>query len=83
MFKELAANERTVHSGKPEPDTEVPQAQTAHNNFWDFQYLHSESTHMFLWAQSDRGIPRSLRMVQGFGVNTCIYAPSKSANVMH
>ncbi|KAI9733207.1 MAG: catalase A [Claussenomyces sp. TS43310] len=59
-----------IHAGKPEPDTEVPQAQSAHNNFWDFQYLHSEATHMFMWAMSDRGIPRSLRMVQGFGVNT-------------
>ena len=59
-----------IHSGKPEPDTEVPQAQTAHNNFWDFQFLHTEATHMFLWAMSDRGIPRSYRMIQGFGVNT-------------
>ncbi|KAI9817201.1 MAG: hypothetical protein M1827_001313 [Pycnora praestabilis] len=59
-----------IHSGKPEPHNEVPQAQTAHNNFWDFQYLHSEATHMFMWAQSDRGIPRSYRMMQGFGVNT-------------
>ena len=59
-----------IHSGKPEPDTEVPQAQSAHNNFWDFQFLHTEATHMFLWAMSDRGIPRSYRMMQGFGVNT-------------
>ncbi|RPB04460.1 catalase-domain-containing protein [Choiromyces venosus 120613-1] len=59
-----------VHSVKPEPHNEVPQAQTAHNNFWDFQYLHSESTHMFTWAMSDRAIPRSFRMMQGFGVNT-------------
>ena len=54
----------TVHAGKPEPDTEIPQAQSAHNNFWDFQYLHTEATHMFMWAMSDRGIPRSLRMIQ-------------------
>lgn len=59
-----------IHAGKPEPDNEVPQAQSAHNNFWDFQYLHPESTHMFMWAMSDRGIPRSYRMMQGFGVNT-------------
>ena len=59
-----------IHSGKPEPHNEVPQAQSAHNNFWDFQYLHPETTHMFLWVNSDRGIPRSYRMVQGFGVNT-------------
>lgn len=59
-----------IHAGKPEPDNGVPQAQTAHNNFWDFQYLHSETSHMFMWAMSDRGIPRSYRMMQGFGVNT-------------
>lgn len=55
---------------EPEPDNEVPQAQSAHNNFWDFQFLHTEATHMFMWAMSDRGIPRSYRMMQGFGVNT-------------
>ncbi|KAH0551245.1 hypothetical protein GP486_007455 [Trichoglossum hirsutum] len=59
-----------IHAGKPEPHNEVPQSQSAHNNFWDFQYLHSEATHMFMWAMSDRGIPRSYRMMQGFGVNT-------------
>ncbi|KAL8297339.1 hypothetical protein RB600_002369 [Gaeumannomyces tritici] len=59
-----------IHAGKPEPDTEVPQAQSAHNNFWDFMYQHSEATHMFMWAMSDRAIPRSYRMMQGFGVNT-------------
>lgn len=59
-----------VHAAKPEPDNEVPQAQTAHNNFWDFMYSHSEATHMFMWAMSDRAIPRSYRMMQGFGVNT-------------
>jgi len=59
-----------IHAGKPEPHNEIPQAQSAHNNFWDFQYLHEEATHMFMWAQSDRGIPRSYRMMQGFGVNT-------------
>ena len=59
-----------IHAGKPEPNNEVPQAQSAHNNFWDFQYLHSEATHMFMWTQSDRSIPRSYRMMQGFGVNT-------------
>jgi len=59
-----------IHAGKPEPHNEVPQAQTAHNNFWDFQFLHTEATHMFMWTQSDRTIPRSYRMMQGFGVNT-------------
>ena len=58
-----------IHAGKPEPDTEVPQAQIAHNNCWGFQFMHSEATHMFMRAMSDRGIPRSYRMMQGFGVN--------------
>ncbi|KAF5521399.1 Catalase-1 [Colletotrichum aenigma] len=59
-----------IHAGKPEPQLEFPQAQSAHDNFWDFQYLHTEATHMFMWAMSDRTIPRSFRMMQGFGVNT-------------
>lgn len=59
-----------IHAGKPEPHNEVPQAQTAHNNFWDFVFNHTEATHMFMWAMSDRAIPRSYRMMQGFGVNT-------------
>ncbi|KAJ5532232.1 hypothetical protein N7513_001387 [Penicillium frequentans] len=59
-----------VHSVKPEPHNEVPQGQSAHNNFWDFVYMHSESTHMNYWQMSDRAIPRSYRMMQGFGVNT-------------
>ncbi|KAL6884856.1 catalase [Trichoderma longibrachiatum] len=59
-----------IHAAKPEPHNEVPQAQSAHNNFWDFVQMHTEATHMFLWAMSDRAIPRSYRMMQGFGVNT-------------
>lgn len=59
-----------VHAVKPEPHNEVPQAQTAHNNFWDFVNLHTEASHMYMWAMSDRAIPRSYRMMQGFGVNT-------------
>ncbi|KAJ2895444.1 hypothetical protein MKZ38_006589 [Zalerion maritima] len=59
-----------IHAAKPEPQNEVPQAQTAHNNFWDFMFMHSEATHMVMWAMSDRAIPRSYRMMQGFGVNT-------------
>ncbi|PNP59774.1 hypothetical protein THARTR1_00653 [Trichoderma harzianum] len=59
-----------IHAGKPEPHNEVPQAQSAHNNFWDFVQMHSEATHMFMWTMSDRAIPRSFRMMQGFGVNT-------------
>ncbi len=42
-----------IHAGKPEPHNEVPQAQSAHNNFWDFQFNHTEATHMFMWAVSN------------------------------
>ncbi|KAF8446207.1 catalase-like domain-containing protein [Boletus edulis BED1] len=59
-----------VHAVKPEPQNEVPTGQSAHNNFWDFVGLQPESAHMVMWVMSDRGIPRSFRMMQGFGVNT-------------
>lgn len=59
-----------VHAVKPEPDTEIPQAQSAHDNFWDFVSLTPESTHMLMWIMSDRTIPRSLRFIEGFGVHT-------------
>ncbi|KAI0768579.1 catalase [Trametes elegans] len=59
-----------IHAVKPEPHNEVPQGQSAHNNFWDFVGLQPESAHMVMWAMSDRAIPRSYRMMQGFGVNT-------------
>lgn len=59
-----------IHAGKPHPDREIPQAQSAHDTFWDFVGLHTEATHHTLWNMSDRGIPRSLRMVEGFGIHT-------------
>ncbi|BDU16406.1 catalase [Lysobacter auxotrophicus] len=59
-----------VHAVKPEPHHQMPQAATAHDTFWDFVSLMPESTHMLLWAMSDRAIPRSYRMMQGFGVHT-------------
>lgn len=59
-----------IHAAKPEPDREIPQAQTAHDTFWDFTSLQPESTAMLLWAMSDRGIPRSYRTMEGFGVHT-------------
>ncbi|KAK3331713.1 catalase-1 [Cercophora scortea] len=59
-----------IHAAKPEPHNEVPQAQTAHNNHWDFIFNHPEATAMSMWTMSDRAIPRSFRMMQGFGVNT-------------
>ncbi|MCM3176975.1 catalase [Cytobacillus horneckiae] len=59
-----------VHSFKPEPHNEMPQASTAHDTFWDFVANNQESAHMVMWTMSDRGIPRSYRMMEGFGVHT-------------
>jgi len=59
-----------VHSIKPEPHNEIPQAAAAHDTFWDFISLMPESMHVIMWVLSDRGIPRSLRMMEGFGVHT-------------
>jgi len=59
-----------VHALKPEPHHAMPQASTAHDTFWDFVSLMPESAHMLLWIMSDRTIPRSYRMMQGFGVHT-------------
>ncbi len=59
-----------IHAAKPEPNNQIPQAATAHDTFWDFASLMPESTHMLMWTMSDRAIPRSYRMMQGFGVHT-------------
>jgi catalase len=59
-----------VHAAKQEPDRGFPQAQTAHDNFWDFISLTPESMHMVMWIMSDRTIPRSFRFMEGFGVHT-------------
>jgi catalase len=59
-----------IHSVKPAPDRGFPQAQSAHDNFWDFISLTPESLHMIMWVMSDRAIPRSLRFMEGFGVHT-------------
>ncbi len=59
-----------VHAVKPEPDREIPQAQSAHDTFWDFVSLQPESTHMLMWVMSDRAIPRSYATMEGFGVHT-------------
>ncbi|WP_114938629.1 catalase [Mucilaginibacter endophyticus] len=59
-----------IHAVKPEPDNEIPQAASAHDTFWDFISLTPESAHMIMWLMSDRAIPRSLRMMEGFGVHT-------------
>jgi catalase len=59
-----------VHAVKPEPHNEIPQAASAHDTFWDFISLMPESMHMIMWVMSDRAIPRSFRMMEGFGVHT-------------
>lgn len=59
-----------IHAVKPEPDHEMPQAASAHDTFWDFISLMPESMHMVMWVMSDRAIPRSYRMMEGFGVHT-------------
>ena len=59
-----------IHAVKMEPDRGFPQAGSAHDTFWDFVSLMPESMHMIMWAMSDRAIPRSLRMIEGFGIHT-------------
>ena len=58
-----------IHAVKPEPHHGMPQAASAHDTFWDFASLMPESTHMLMWAMSDRAVPRSLRMMEGFGIH--------------
>ena len=59
-----------IHAVKPEPHNEIPQAASAHDTFWDFVSVMPESMHMIMWAMSDRAIPRSFRMMEGFGIHT-------------
>jgi catalase len=66
-----------VHALKPEPHHQMPQAASAHDTFWDFVSLMPESTHMLMWVMSDRAIPRSYRMMQGFGVHTFRFVNAK------
>ncbi len=72
-----------IHAVKPEPDREIPQAQSAHDTFWDFVSLQPESTHMLMWAMSDRAIPRSYATMEGFGVHTFrLTAPDGSTSLV-
>ncbi|MFD7814926.1 catalase [Streptomyces sp. NPDC059785] len=71
-----------IHAGKPHPDREIPQAQSAHDTFWDFVTLHTEATHHTLWNMSDRGIPRSYRTMEGFGVHTFRLVNAEGASVL-
>ena len=69
-----------VHAVKPEPHHAMPQAASAHDTFWDFVSLMPESTHTLLWLMSDRAIPRSYRMMQGFGVHTYRFVAADGAS---
>jgi catalase len=70
-----------IHAVKPEPHHGMPQAASAHDTFWDFISLMPESTHMMMWAMSDRAIPRSYRMMQGFGVHSYRFVNAEGASV--
>jgi len=70
-----------VHAAKEEPDSGFPQAQTAHDNFWDFVSLTPESMHMIMWTMSDRAIPRSFRFMEGFGVHSFRMVNSEGKSV--
>lgn len=69
-----------IHAVKPEPDNEIPQAASAHDTFWDFISLTPESAHMIMWAMSDRALPRSYRMMEGFGVHTFRFINSEGVS---
>jgi catalase len=70
-----------IHAVKPEPHHEIPQAASAHDTFWDFISLMPESMHMIMWAMSDRAIPRSFRMMEGFGVHTFRFINEQNKSV--
>jgi catalase len=71
-----------IHAVKPEPHNGMPQAASAHDTFWDFASLMPEITHMLMWHTSDRAIPRSYRMMQGFGVHTFRLVNAEGASVL-
>jgi catalase len=71
-----------IHAAKQEPDRGFPQAQTAHDNFWDFVSLMPESTHMLMWIMSDRAIPRSFRFMEGFGVHTFRFVDAEGRSTL-
>ncbi|MEX2221617.1 MAG: catalase [Candidatus Rokuibacteriota bacterium] len=68
-----------IHAVKPEPHNEIPQAASAHDTFWDFVSVMPESMHMIMWAMSDRALPRSFRMMEGFGIHTFKLVDGKGA----
>ena len=70
-----------IHAVKPEPNNEMPQAASAHDTFWDFVSLTPESMHTIMWVMSDRALPRSLRMMEGFGVHTFRFVNENNESV--
>jgi catalase len=70
-----------IHAVKPEPHNAIPQASSAHDTFYDFISMSPEASHMLMWVMSDRALPRSLRMMQGFGVHTFRLVNAKGASV--
>jgi catalase len=70
-----------IHAVKPEPNNEIPQAASAHDTFWDFVSLTPETMHNVMWLMSDRAIPRSLRMMEGFGIHTFRFVNSENKSV--
>lgn len=70
-----------IHAVKPEPHNEMPQAGSAHDTFWDFVSVMPESMHMIMWAMSDRAIPRSFRMMEGFGIHTFRFINENNTSV--
>ncbi len=70
-----------IHAVKPEPNNEMPQAASAHDTFWDFVSLTPETMHNVMWLMSDRAIPRSLRMMEGFGIHTFRFVNSDNKSV--
>jgi len=70
-----------IHAFKGAPDSNMPSSSSAHNRFWDFISLTPESTHMITWVFSDRGTPKSYRMMEGFGVNTYVWVNAKGKAV--
>ncbi|KRV49872.1 hydroperoxidase [Wenjunlia vitaminophila] len=71
-----------VHAVKPEPDNEIPQASSAHDTFWDFVSLQPETLHTVMWLMSDRALPRSYRMMPGFGVHTFRFVNSEGRGTL-
>ncbi len=71
-----------IHAAKPHPDREIPQAATAHDTFWDFVSVHTEAMHQVIWAMSDRGLPRSYRMMEGFGIHTFRLVDAQGATTL-